>query len=74
MIGKEQIPSIDWDGETPLVTVEPWIAEDVSIFSSLDHMTREIGKRGEVTPPSNNPLEWLVFYFTSRRINKFRKG
>ena len=74
MIGKEQIPSIDWDGETHLVMVEPWIAEDICVFSSLDDMLREAGKRGEATPPSNKLLVWIVFYLTNRRINKFRRG
>lgn len=74
LISKEQIPSIDWDGETPLVMVEPWVAEDVSVFFSLDDMMREVGKRSEATPPSNKLLGWLVFFLTNRRINKFRMG
>ena len=74
LISKEQIPSIDWDGETHLVMVEPWIAEDVGIFPSLDDMMRQVGKRGEASPPSNKPLGWLVFSLTNRRINKFRRG
>jgi len=72
LISEEQIPSIEWDGETHLVMVKPWIAEVVRVFSSLDDIMREVGKRGEATPPSNKLLGWLVFSLTNRRINKFR--
>ena len=74
LITKEQIPTIDWDGQTDLVPVKPWIAEDVGIFPSLDDMLREVGKRGETAPPSNKLFAWLIFFLTNLRINKVRTG
>lgn len=74
LITKEQIPSIDWDGQSNLVTLKPWIVEDVGIFPSLDDMTREVGKRGETAPPSNKLFGWLIFYLTNLRIKKIRTG
>jgi hypothetical protein len=74
MFRKDQIPTIDWDGQSHLIMVQSWIAEDVRIFPSLDDTLREVGKRGEATPPSNRLYGWLAFSLTNLRINKIRLG
>jgi len=67
---KEQIPTIDWDGETNLILFKPWIAEDVGTFPSLDDAMREARKRGEAMPLSNKLFGWFVFFLINRRIKR----
>ena len=36
LIAKDQIPTINWDGEDDLVLLKPWITEDRGSVSSAD--------------------------------------
>jgi len=74
VFAKEQMPTIDWDGETDLILCKPWIVKDVGAFPSLDDAMREASKRGEAMPPSNKLFGWFVIFLINRRINKIRKG
>jgi hypothetical protein len=72
---KEQIPTIDWDGETDLIVVKSLIVKDVGTFSSWDEGMMEAQKRGErdSLPPSNRFYGWFIFFIANRNINKIRK-
>ena len=48
VISIDQIPIIDWDGETDLKTTTPWILEDVGIHSSYDEVTKESAKENAI--------------------------
>lgn len=47
---KEDIPTIDWDGENDLNTMTKWMVEDKGTYSSLDDLFREVQKEFEKTP------------------------
>lgn len=70
---KDEMPTIDWDGETDLILSKPWILEAVGTFPSWDDAMMEVGKRGEAMPPSNKLFGWLIFSIINRRINYIRK-
>ena len=70
---KEQVPTIDWDGETNLVLFKPWIIKDVGTFPSFDDAVAEARKRGEAMPPSNRLFGWFLFFLINRRIKEIRK-
>lgn len=40
-ITNEQIPTIDWDGETDLVLCTPWIVKDEGVTHNMDSVFRE---------------------------------
>lgn len=71
---KDQIPIIDWDGETNLILFKPWIVKDVGIFPSLDDVLTEARNRRDPLPPSNRLFGWFVFFLMNRRMNEIRKG
>jgi len=37
----EQIPSIDWDGETDLILCTPWIIRDLGVTQNMDNVFRK---------------------------------
>lgn len=49
IISKEQIPTIDWDGESDLKIVVAWILEELGTFHSFDDIFRKLQK--ETFPP-----------------------
>ena len=73
-VTREQVPTIDWDGEKDLVVRNPWIAEDVGVFPSFDDGLRKADKEVErLTPKVFRPLLGLFYGRISRRIDAFRK-
>ena len=72
---KEQIPTIDWDGETDLILFKSLIVKDVDTFPSWDDAMMEARKRGDwdSLPPSNRFYGWFVFFLANRRIKEIRK-
>jgi hypothetical protein len=57
-ITKEQVPTIDWDGKTGLVLLEPWITEDRGPLTSYDAALRALKWSEEGMPPLW--IEWLI--------------
>jgi hypothetical protein len=51
LITKEQVPTIDWDGETDLVLLTPWITEDHGHLPSLEDVMGVIQLSEEGMPP-----------------------
>lgn len=58
LITKEQVPTIDWDGKTDLVLLNPWIVEDRGHLSSADDAIERLQRSKEGMPPSW--LEWII--------------
>ncbi len=44
LVTREQIPSIDWDGENSLIVMKPWFIEGAGSFPSLDDVFRKAEK------------------------------
>jgi len=79
LITKEQVPTIDWDGKTDLVLLNPWITEDRGHLSSYDDVIRVLQSGEEGMPPLW--IEWIiapVFYRlnlrNSDRIRQLASG
>ncbi len=70
---KEQVPTIDWDGESDLVLYKHWMIKDVGNFPSIDDVLITARKRKEPLPPDNNIPGWFVIFFMNRHIKKIRK-
>lgn len=51
LITREQIPTIDWDGENDLVILKPWITDDRGSVSSPDEAWLAYQRNGEGAPP-----------------------
>ncbi len=70
IISKEQIPTIDWDGENDLITISAWMIEDIGTFHSLDDVFRKAQKE-ELLPKI---ILQILFRFSNRYTNKLRKS
>jgi transglutaminase-like putative cysteine protease len=51
LITKEQIPSIDWEGERDLVVLKPWITSDRGHVASAEDAHQAYQNNGEGAPP-----------------------
>jgi hypothetical protein len=51
LITKDQIPTIDWDGEKDLVVLKPWITSDRGYVVSADDAVEAYQNNGEGAPP-----------------------
>lgn len=69
IISKEQIPTIDWDGESDLNTMIAWILEDKGAATSLDGVFRKAQKEALSPKIVTN----ILLYFSNRYTNKLRK-
>ncbi len=75
LVTEEQIPTIDWDADTNLILLNPWIVEDVGTFFSLDDVIREMVRRGEKNMPSSildKLFGWFVFFLSNWYTNSLR--
>ncbi len=68
LISKEEIPSIDWDGETDLNTVTAWIVEDKGTHTSLDSLFRKVQK---YLNPGKYSIE--ILNYSNKYTEKLRK-
>jgi len=70
LISKKQVPTINWDGKTDRIVLEPWIVEDCGSLSSVDEALEMIGHGEE-----GMPTVWFeriiapVFYPLNLRIS-----
>ena len=58
LITREQVPTIDWDGKTDLVLLNPWIIEDCGHLSSYEDAIKVLQEREEGMPPLW--IEWII--------------
>lgn len=60
IFSKEEIPTIDWDGESDLNTLHYWMVEDKGTLHSLDDLVREAEKEFEEIPIDKDQLEMVI--------------
>jgi len=70
IISKEEMPAIDWDGETDQKHTTPWILEDVGTHSSYDEVCKEVIK---TYPKMPRFLFNLAINKSNRYTEKLRK-
>ncbi len=51
LITKDQVPTIEWDGKSDLILLEPWIVEKRGFLSSVDDALEELRHSDEGLPP-----------------------
>jgi hypothetical protein len=51
LIAKDQIPTVDWDGENNLEILTPWITSDRGLVASADDAVTAYQNNDEGTPP-----------------------
>lgn len=51
LISKEQVRTIDWDGDSDLIMLEPWVNEHLGSVSSADEAVAGLQISGEGMPP-----------------------
>ena len=69
ILKKEQMPTIDWDGENELKTATAWILEDVGVHSSYDEVCKKVMKE----TPVPVFLMVLACNFSNRYTKKLRE-
>ena len=60
---KEQMPSIDWDGENDLKTATSWMLEDVGVHASYDEVSKKVMKEA--------PVPAFLFVLASNLSNQY---
>jgi transglutaminase-like putative cysteine protease len=73
LVAREQIPSIDWDGESDLVLLRPWIVKDVGPFGSYDELVALAQEEGMPPKILCQLFDWLPAFFSHRRTEGIRR-
>jgi transglutaminase-like putative cysteine protease len=72
LMAQEQIPTIDWDGESDLVLFRPWMVKDVGIYPSYDELVKLAQEEGMPPKIICQLFDWLPAFFSHRRTEKIR--
>jgi hypothetical protein len=70
---KDQIPNIDWNGDTDLVLFTPFFVKDLGTFPAWDDVIIDVLKQGGNLPPTNRLFGCFLFFLVNRRIRKLRE-
>jgi len=73
LVTREQIPTIDWDGDNDLILLKHWITEDKGIFPSLDDVFRKAQKETQRPVVLAKLFGWFVRSLSNRHTDKIRK-
>ena len=73
LIAQEQIPTIDWDGESDLVLLRPWMVKDVGPYPSYDELVKLAQEEGMPPKVFCRLFDWLPAFFSHRRTEKIRR-
>jgi len=75
LLTKEQMPTIDWNGETELILTKHHIIDDFGAFPSWDDVMMEAIRKGErgTMPPTNRLFGWFIFSRFRQRMKEMRK-
>jgi hypothetical protein len=72
LIAQEQIPTIDWDGDSDLVLFRPWIVEDLGPYASYDELVKLAQDEGMPPRIFCQLFDWLPAFFSRRRTDGIR--
>jgi transglutaminase-like putative cysteine protease len=72
LIAQEQIPTIDWDGESDLVLFRPWIVEEIGPYPSYDELVKLAQDEGMPPKVFCQLFDWLPAFFSRRRTDGIR--
>ena len=74
---REQVPTIEWNGEDDLILFKPWIVEDFGTLTSYEEVYELLDKsrKEESMPPEiiDNLLGWIVYPSFRRYTDRLRK-
>jgi hypothetical protein len=73
-VTEQQVPTIDWDGTTDLITTKHAIVKDVGTYSSCDEGMVEAARAGAGVPPNSRLVGWFLFYLINRRVDAIRRS
>ena len=77
-ITREQMPTIDWNGETDLAPISPWVTQDLGTCASYEEALESFGRvkgRGGLPPKLVvNLFGWVLDASTNRRLDKIRES
>jgi hypothetical protein len=71
-VTKEQIPTIEWDGDSNLVLMKHWIVEDGIVFSQYEEIINRAREEGMPPEVFCKVMEWLPAFFSRKRTEKVR--
>jgi transglutaminase-like putative cysteine protease len=74
LIAREQIPTIDWDGENDLILFRPWIAEEIGPYRSYDELVELAQEEGMPPRLLCKAFDWLPAFFSQWRTEGIRRG
>jgi hypothetical protein len=72
LIAQEQIPTIDWDGDSDLVLLRPWIVEEVGPYTCYDELVKLAQDEGMPPKVFCQLFDWLPAFFSRRRTDGIR--
>ncbi|HEX75512.1 MAG TPA: transglutaminase domain-containing protein [Dehalococcoidia bacterium] len=71
LYSKQQIPTIEWNGESHLILMTPWLSKDFGTSSSIDDTLKEA--QLELLPPK--PITRMLCLLSNRFVtDKLREG
>lgn len=77
LLDRNLIPTIDWNGETSLIILKPWIVEDRGttlsyeyIYEMLDRTRKEEGMPPRIV---DRLFGWIIYSFFKRHTDRIRK-
>ena len=71
VLSREEVPTIDWDGDNDLKIVTPWILEDKGAFASLDDVFRK-AQREDHSPQFL--MRIAIYPLCNRQTNRLRQS
>jgi hypothetical protein len=78
IIDRQQIPTIEWNGNTDLILLKHWIVEDIGILNSFDDVYEMLDRRRkeEGMPPRivERLFGWLIYSSFRRHTDRLRRS
>jgi hypothetical protein len=77
-INRQQIPTIEWDGNTDLILLKHWLVKDLGTLNSFDDVYEMLDRRRkeEGMPPRmvERLFGWLIYSSFRRHTDRMRGG
>jgi transglutaminase-like putative cysteine protease len=75
LVTREQIPTIDWDGESDLILFQPWIVDDKGTYPAFDDVLASpmMGEAGMPPKILCKLFDPIVAFLSRRRTDSIRR-